>query len=175
MAGADAVRLLDGDPWHDAVELHQRLAYVPGDVSLWPKLTGGEIIDLLGERGDSSALRFITPHLKSDDNAVRANAITAVGKLGSVEHVAVLLNAVGDDAIDAKTRSLMNLTMIAALGRMEEWKLHCRGALTNGVSQDELRAAIHIVAVYCGAPAALQCFHAAAPILREFRENPAAT
>ncbi|MEQ8437629.1 MAG: ABC transporter ATP-binding protein [Ilumatobacter fluminis] len=47
------VRLLGGDPWDDAVELHRRLAYVPGDVNLWPKLTGGEIIDLLGRlRGD---------------------------------------------------------------------------------------------------------------------------
>ncbi|MBB1032210.1 ABC transporter ATP-binding protein [Dietzia sp. SLG310A2-38A2] len=41
------VRLLDGDPWTDAVELHRRLAYVPGDVELWPTLTGGEAIDLL--------------------------------------------------------------------------------------------------------------------------------
>ena len=42
------VRLLGGDPWKDAVELHRRLAYVPGDVTLWPGLTGGEVIDLLG-------------------------------------------------------------------------------------------------------------------------------
>jgi ABC-2 type transport system ATP-binding protein len=41
-------RLLDGDPWHDAVALHRRLAYVPGDVALWPNLSGGETIDLLG-------------------------------------------------------------------------------------------------------------------------------
>ena len=40
--------LLGGDPWADAVELHRRLAYVPGDVSLWPTLTGGEAIDVLG-------------------------------------------------------------------------------------------------------------------------------
>jgi ABC-2 type transport system ATP-binding protein len=39
--------LLGGDPWRDAVELHRRLAYVPGDVNLWPNLTGGEAIDLL--------------------------------------------------------------------------------------------------------------------------------
>ncbi|MFC7547893.1 ATP-binding cassette domain-containing protein [Plantactinospora sp. GCM10030261] len=43
-----SVRLLDGDPWRDAVALHRRLAYVPGDVNLWPNLTGGEAIDLLG-------------------------------------------------------------------------------------------------------------------------------
>jgi ABC-2 type transport system ATP-binding protein len=42
------VSLLGADPWRDAVELHRRLAYVPGDVTLWPSLTGGEIIDLLG-------------------------------------------------------------------------------------------------------------------------------
>jgi len=42
------VRLLGGDPWKDAVELHRRLAYVPGDVTLWPSLSGGEVIDLLG-------------------------------------------------------------------------------------------------------------------------------
>ncbi|HET9650171.1 MAG TPA: ABC transporter ATP-binding protein [Microlunatus sp.] len=41
-------RLLGGDPWRDATELHRRLAYVPGDVTLWPQLTGGEVIDLLG-------------------------------------------------------------------------------------------------------------------------------
>jgi ABC-2 type transport system ATP-binding protein len=50
LARADrgTVALLGGDPWKDAVALHQRLAYVPGDVVLWPTLTGGETIDLLG-------------------------------------------------------------------------------------------------------------------------------
>jgi ABC-2 type transport system ATP-binding protein len=47
-ADAGSVELLGGDPWRDAVVLHRRLAYVPGDVTLWPSLTGGEIIDLLG-------------------------------------------------------------------------------------------------------------------------------
>src|SRR3954466_807088 len=46
-SGGEA-RMLGGDPWDDAVPLHRRLAYVPGDVSLWPTLTGGEAIDLLG-------------------------------------------------------------------------------------------------------------------------------
>src|SRR6185312_6895152 len=45
---AGRARLLGGDPWADAVDLHRRLAYVPGDVNLWPNLTGGEAIDLLG-------------------------------------------------------------------------------------------------------------------------------
>src|SRR6202167_6621691 len=47
-SGGGAARLLGGDPWREAVALHRRLAYVPGDVTLWPGLTGGEIIDLLG-------------------------------------------------------------------------------------------------------------------------------
>ena len=47
-ADAGRVELLDGDPWRDAVSLHRRLAYVPGDVTLWPNLSGGEVIDLLG-------------------------------------------------------------------------------------------------------------------------------
>lgn len=46
-ADAGTVRLLGGDPWTDAVELHRDIAYVPGDVTLWPALTGGETIDLL--------------------------------------------------------------------------------------------------------------------------------
>jgi ABC-2 type transport system ATP-binding protein len=52
-ADGGTAQLLGGDPWLDAVELHRRLAYVPGEVSLWPKLTGGEIIDLFARlRGD---------------------------------------------------------------------------------------------------------------------------
>nr|WP_314145024.1 ABC transporter ATP-binding protein [uncultured Rhodococcus sp.] len=47
-ATSGQVRLLGGDPWTDPVALHRRLAYVPGDVTLWPSLTGGEVIDLLG-------------------------------------------------------------------------------------------------------------------------------
>ena len=51
-------RLLGGDPWREAVALHRRLAYVPGDVTLWPSLTGGEVIDLLGRlRGGLDAGR----------------------------------------------------------------------------------------------------------------------
>src|SRR6266568_6673532 len=47
-ADAGEARLLGGDPWRDATALHRRLAYVPGDVTLWPNLSGGEVIDLLG-------------------------------------------------------------------------------------------------------------------------------
>src|SRR6059058_1193020 len=57
-ADAGTARLLDGDPWRDTAELHRRLAYVPGDVTLWPNLSGGEVIDLLGRlRGGLDAKR----------------------------------------------------------------------------------------------------------------------
>jgi ABC-2 type transport system ATP-binding protein len=57
-ADAGTARLLDGDPWRDITTLHRRLAYVPGDVTLWPNLTGGEVIDLLGRlRGGLDAER----------------------------------------------------------------------------------------------------------------------
>ncbi|MBX3079701.1 MAG: ABC transporter ATP-binding protein [Cryobacterium sp.] len=50
--------LLGGDPWKDAVELHRRIAYVAGDVTLWPSLTGGQAIDILGSlRGDLDRIR----------------------------------------------------------------------------------------------------------------------
>jgi ABC-2 type transport system ATP-binding protein len=52
-ADSGSVVLLGDDPWRDAVALHRRLAYVPGEVALWPRLSGGEVIDLMGRlRGD---------------------------------------------------------------------------------------------------------------------------
>jgi ABC-2 type transport system ATP-binding protein len=57
-ADGGTAALLGGDPWRDATTLHRRLAYVPGDVTLWPNLSGGEIIDLLGRlRGGIDAKR----------------------------------------------------------------------------------------------------------------------
>lgn len=73
----------------------------------------------------------------------------------------------GDETIDAKTRSLMNLTMIAALGKMHEWEVHLRGAITNGVSVDEIRSAIHAIAIYCGVPQGVECFRIARRVLTE--------
>lgn len=73
----------------------------------------------------------------------------------------------GDEAIDAKTRSLMNLAMIGALGKMHEWEIHCRGAIQNGVTKEQIRAAIHVVGIYCGVPQSLECFRVARKVLEE--------
>lgn len=73
----------------------------------------------------------------------------------------------GDEVIDAKTRSMMNLAMLGALGKMHEWEVHCRGAITNGVSVAEIRAIIHAVGIYSGVPQALECFRVARKVLTE--------
>ena len=73
----------------------------------------------------------------------------------------------GDEAIDATPRSMMNLSMIGALGKMTEWELHCRGAIKNGVTREELRAIIHVIGIYCGVPLALECIRAARKVIEE--------
>ena len=73
----------------------------------------------------------------------------------------------GDETIDAKTRSMMNLAMIGALGKMHEWEIHCRGAIGNGVTQDELRAIVHVIGIYCGVPQAVDCFRVAKKVLEK--------
>jgi 4-carboxymuconolactone decarboxylase len=73
----------------------------------------------------------------------------------------------GDDTLDPRTRSMLNLTMIAALNRMHEWELHLRGALTNGVSLKEIRAVIHVIAIYAGVPAGVECLRIAKRVFAE--------
>tara|TARA_Y100000741_G_C17955580_1_gene437609 strand:- start:122 stop:502 length:381 start_codon:yes stop_codon:yes gene_type:complete len=72
-----------------------------------------------------------------------------------------------DNTIDVKTRSMLNLSMLGALGKMDEWELHCRGAITNGVSMEEIRSIVHIIGIYCGVPAAVSCFKVARKVLEE--------
>jgi 4-carboxymuconolactone decarboxylase len=73
----------------------------------------------------------------------------------------------GDSTIPPKTRSMMNLTMLASLGRMHEWELHLNGALNNGVTKDELKAILHQIAIYAGFPAGVECFRIARKVLAE--------
>jgi 4-carboxymuconolactone decarboxylase len=73
----------------------------------------------------------------------------------------------GDEVIDAKTRSMMNLALLGALGKTHEWEIHCNGAINNGVSAQEIRAIVHVVGIYCGVPQALECFRVARKVLTE--------
>ncbi|MEL6374822.1 MAG: carboxymuconolactone decarboxylase family protein [Pseudomonadota bacterium] len=72
-----------------------------------------------------------------------------------------------DETLSPKQRSMMNLTMIAALNRMDEWELHLNGALNNGVTEAELRAILHQIAIYAGFPAGVACFRIARRVLAE--------
>lgn len=69
--------------------------------------------------------------------------------------------------LDRKTRSLLNLAMLTALNRPHELKLHLRGALTNGVSKDEIKEVFLQTAIYCGAPAAMDSFRTAKEVFKE--------
>ena len=75
----------------------------------------------------------------------------------------------GDKTIDRKTRSMMNLAMIGALGKMKEWEIHCKGALKNGVSKNQIRSIIHVIGIYCGIPQALECFRVAQKVFSEMK------
>ncbi|HLH64767.1 MAG TPA: carboxymuconolactone decarboxylase family protein [Solirubrobacteraceae bacterium] len=72
-----------------------------------------------------------------------------------------------DDRLTRRTRSVLNLGMTAALGRMEEFQLHFRGALNNGLTEEELSVILLQIAVYCGIPAGVACFRSAQEVLGE--------
>ena len=71
----------------------------------------------------------------------------------------------GDPTLDRRTRSLINLGMLTALGRPHELKLHVKGALNNGVTVEEIRAALLHATAYCGIPAGLDAFKTAHEVL----------
>ena len=73
----------------------------------------------------------------------------------------------GDETLDLKTRSMINLGLIAGINRMHEWELHLNGALNNGVTRDEVRAILHQIAVYAGMPAGVECFRIARKVFAE--------
>ena len=73
----------------------------------------------------------------------------------------------GDPTLDRKTRSLLNLVMLTALNRPAEIKLHVKGALTNGVTVEEIKAALLHATAYCGIPAGLDAFKATHAVLME--------
>jgi 4-carboxymuconolactone decarboxylase len=69
------------------------------------------------------------------------------------------------DGLDRKTRSMLNLAMLTALGKPAELRLHVKGALTNGVTVDQIKEILLHATVYCGIPAGLDAFKAAHEVL----------
>ncbi len=73
--------------------------------------------------------------------------------------------------LDRRARSILNLGMLAALGKDHEMRVHLKGALRNGVTRDEIAEIYLQVALYCGAPAALECFRIAREVFAEVDAN----
>lgn len=71
--------------------------------------------------------------------------------------------------LDRRTRSMLNLAMLSALNRPHELKLHVKGAIRNGVTQEEITEILLQVAIYCGVPAAIDSFRAAREALNELQ------
>lgn len=80
-----------------------------------------------------------------------------------------------DEALDLRQRSLLNLGMLTALGRMHEFAIHFRGAVRNGLSDSELQAALVQIAVYCGVPAGVEAFRVARQVREEMAREEAET
>ncbi|GAA4543983.1 4-carboxymuconolactone decarboxylase [Pseudonocardia xishanensis] len=74
------------------------------------------------------------------------------------------------EGLDRRTRSLLNLAMLTALGRNHELAVHVRGAVTNGATVTEIQEALLQTAVYCGVPAALESFRVADGVLAELAD-----
>jgi 4-carboxymuconolactone decarboxylase len=70
-----------------------------------------------------------------------------------------------------RTRSIVNLAMLSALNRPHEFKVHVKGALTNGVTREEIREILLQVAVYCGMPAGVEAFRLAREAMKEYAEG----
>ncbi len=74
-----------------------------------------------------------------------------------------------DETLSRRERSILNLGMIAALGKMQEFELHLRGAIRNGLTKEELRAVLIQIAVYCGIPVGVDCFRTAKQVIAEMK------
>ncbi len=77
----------------------------------------------------------------------------------------------GNDVLSRKQRSLLNLGMLAALGRSHEFELHFKGALRNGCTPEELRETLTQITIYCGVPAGVESFRIARRVLAEWQET----
>ena len=106
-ADEGAARLLGGDPWRDVAGLHRRLAYVPGDVTLWPNLSGGEVIDLLGRlRGGLNAKRRTELLERFDLDPSKKGRTYSKGNRQKVALVAALASDVDLLILDEPTSGL---------------------------------------------------------------------
>jgi ABC-2 type transport system ATP-binding protein len=136
-----SARMLGGDPWSQATELHRRLAYVPGDVSLWPNFTGGQVIDLLGRlRGGLDAGRRASLIERFElDPTVRARAYSK-GNRQKVALIAALASDVELLLLDEPTSGLDPLMEAAFRTCIEEERQGGRTVLLSSHILSEVEA-----------------------------------
>jgi ABC-2 type transport system ATP-binding protein len=140
-ADGGSARMLGGDPWSQATELHRRLAYVPGDVSLWPNFTGGEVIDLLGRlRGGLDGGRRASLIERFElDPTVRARAYSK-GNRQKVALIAALASDVELLLLDEPTSGLDPLMEAAFRSCIEEERQGGRTVLLSSHILSEVEA-----------------------------------
>ncbi|MFI6832857.1 MULTISPECIES: ATP-binding cassette domain-containing protein [unclassified Kribbella] len=135
------VSLLGGDPWHDAAKLHRRLAYVPGDVNLWPNLTGGEVIDLLGRlRGGLDSKKRDDLLRRFDLDPTKKGRTYSKGNRQKVALVAALASDVELLILDEPTSGLDPLMEEVFRQCIEEERQHDRTVLLSSHILSEVEA-----------------------------------
>lgn len=140
-ADSGSARLLGGDPWREAVSLHRRLAYVPGDVNLWPNLSGGEIIDLLGRlRGGLNAKRRAELLKRFDLDPTKKGRTYSKGNRQKVALVAALASDVELLVLDEPTSGLDPLMEAVFRDCIGEWKAAGRTVLLSSHILAEVEA-----------------------------------
>jgi ABC-2 type transport system ATP-binding protein len=140
-ADGGTARLLGGDPWRDAVTLHRRLAYVPGDVTLWPNLTGGEVIDLLGRlRGGLDASRKAQLLDRFDLDPTKKARAYSKGNRQKVALVAALASDAELLILDEPTSGLDPLMEAIFRGCAEEERARGRTMLLSSHILSEVEA-----------------------------------
>jgi ABC-2 type transport system ATP-binding protein len=134
-------RILGGDPWRDAVVLHHRLAYVPGDVTLWPGLTGGEVIDLLGRmRGGVDPERRAELLERFELDPRKKSRTYSKGNRQKVALVAALASDAELLLLDEPTSGLDPLMEAAFRGCVEEERKSGRTVLLSSHILSEVEA-----------------------------------
>jgi ABC-2 type transport system ATP-binding protein len=147
-ADAGTATLLGGDPWRDAVALHRRLAYVPGDVSLWPNLTGGEAIDLLGRlRGGLDPARRDALLERFDLDPTKKARAYSKGNRQKVALVAALASDAELLILDEPTSGLDPLMEAVFQECVEEIKAAGRTVLLSSHILAEVEALCHRVTI----------------------------
>jgi len=140
-ADGGTARLLGGDPWRQATVLHRRLAYVPGDVTLWPNLTGGEIIDLLGRlRGGLNAKRRASLVERFDLDPTKKSRAYSRGNRQKVALISALASDVELLLLDEPTAGLDPLMEAAFRDCIEEERRGGRTVLLSSHILSEVEA-----------------------------------